>query len=48
MHDDHPRQMPDRRHHDSHVEGELIRTALLEELPLKEHARPLAELNDGA
>jgi len=40
--------MPDRRHHDSDVEGELIRTGLLEELPVEEHAGPLAELNDRA
>ena len=40
--------MPDRGHHDPHIEGKLIRAALLEELPLEEHARPLSELNDGA
>ena len=44
----HPSQMPDRRHHDPHIEGELIRTALLEKLSLEEHAGPLAELNNGA
>ena len=44
----HPRQMPDRRHHDPHVEGKLIRTGLLEELPVEEHAGSLAELNDRA
>ena len=42
----HPRQMPDGRHHDPHVEGKLIRTALLEEFPLEEHAGSFAELND--
>jgi hypothetical protein len=40
--------MPDRRHHYTEVKRKLIGTALLEELPLKEHAGPLAELNDGA
>ena len=40
--------MQDRRHHDTHIEGKLIRAALLEELPLEEHARSLAELNDRA
>lgn len=44
----HPRQMPDGCHHDAHVEGKLVGAALLEEIPLKEHAGPLAELNDGA
>ena len=44
----HPRQMPDGRHHDPHIEGKLVGAALLEELPLEEHAGPLAELNDGA
>ena len=44
----HPLQMPDGRHHDPHIEGEFVCAALLEEVPLKEHARPLAELNDGA
>ena len=44
----HPRQMPDGRHHDPHIEGKLVGTALLEELPLKEHAGPFAELNDRA
>lgn len=46
--DHRPRHMPDRRHHDPHVEGKLIRTGLLEELPLEEHAGSLAELNNGA
>ena len=45
---DHPRQMPDSRHHDAEVEGELVGAALLEEIPLEEHAGSLAELNDGA
>lgn len=40
--------MPHRRHHDPHVKGELVGTALLKELALEEHAGPLAELNDGA
>lgn len=40
--------MPNSRHHDAEVEGELIGAALLEEFPLQEHAGPLAELNDGA
>ena len=44
----HPRQMPDCRHHDPEVEGKLVGATLLEELPLKEHAGPLAELNDRA
>ncbi len=44
----HPSQMPDRRHHYPHIEGKLIGTALLEELPVEEHAGPLAELNDRA
>ena len=46
--DHHPRQMQDGRHHDPHIEGKLVGAALLEELPLEEHAGPLAELNDGA
>ena len=29
--------MPDRRHHDPHVEGKLVGAALLEELALEEH-----------
>lgn len=45
---DHPRQMPDGRHHDPHIEGKLVGAALLEELSFEEHAGPLAELNDGA
>ena len=45
---DHPRQMPDGRHHDPHVKGELVGTALLKELALEEHAGPLAELHNGA
>jgi hypothetical protein len=40
--------MPDRGHHDPHIEGKLVGTALLEELPLQEHAGSLAELNDRA
>lgn len=44
----HPRQMPNCRHHDPHVECELIGAALLEELAFEEHAGSLAELNDGA
>lgn len=40
--------MPDRRHHDPHVERKLVGAALLEEVPLEEHAGPLAELNDRA
>lgn len=45
----HPsRQMPDGGHHDPHVERELVGTALLEKLPVEEHAGPLAELKDGA
>lgn len=44
----HPRQMPDGCHHYPHIEGKLIGAALLEELALEEHARSLAELNDGA
>jgi hypothetical protein len=38
--------MPDGRHHDPHIEGELIRAGLCEEVPLKEHAGPFAELNN--
>ena len=45
---DHPSQMPDGDHHDPHIEGKLVGAALLEELPLEEHARPLAKLHDGA
>lgn len=44
----HPRQMPDGSHHDPHVKRKLIRTGLLEELPVEEHAGPFAELNDRA
>lgn len=40
--------MPDRRHHDPHIEGKLVGAALLEELAFEEHAGPLAELNDRA
>jgi hypothetical protein len=40
--------MPDRGHHDPHIEGKLIRAALLKEFPLEEHAGPFAELNDRA
>ena len=32
--------MPDGRHHNPHVEGELIRAGLCEEVALKEHAGP--------
>ena len=44
----HPRQMPDGSHHDAEVKGKLVGAALLEELPLEEHAGPFAELNDRA
>ena len=44
----HPRQIPDRRHHDPHVKGELVGTALLKELALEEHAGPLTKLHNGA
>lgn len=44
----HPRQMPDRRHHDPHIEGKLVGAALLEKVAFEEHAGPLTELNDGA
>ena len=47
-HHHHPRQMPHSRHYDPHVEGKLLGTALIKELPLKEHARPFTELNDRA
>ena len=40
--------MPDGRHHNPHVEGELIRAGLWEEVALKEHAGSFAELNDRA
>ena len=40
--------MPHRRHHDPHIEGKLIRAGLCEEVALKEHAGPFAELNDRA
>ena len=40
--------MPNGRHHDPHIEGKLVGAALLEEVPFKKHAGPLAELNDGA
>ena len=40
--------MPDGRHHNPHVEGELIRAGLCEEVALKEHAGPFAELNNRA
>ena len=38
--------MPDGRHHDPHIEGKLIRAGLCEEVALKEHAGPFAELNN--
>ena len=40
--------MPDGRRHDTHIEVKLIRAGLCEEVALKEHAGPFAELNDGA
>jgi hypothetical protein len=40
--------MPDGRHHDPHIEGKLIRAGLSEEVALKEHAGPFAELNNRA
>ena len=40
--------MPDGRHHDPHIEGELVGTGLCEEVALKEHAGPFAELNNRA
>ena len=40
--------MPHRRHQHPHVKCKLIGAALLEELPLEEHAGALAELDDGA
>jgi transposase len=43
--DHHPRQMPDGRHHDPHIEGKLVGAGLCEEVALKEHAGPFAELN---
>lgn len=45
---DHSRQMPDGGHQYPRIECELVGAALLEELPLEEHAGSLAELNDGA
>ena len=45
---DHPCQMPDGPRHDRHVKSKLVGAALHKELPLKEHAGPLAELNNGA
>ena len=36
--------MPDGRHHNPHVEGELIRAGLCEEVALKEHAGSFADL----
>ena len=38
--------MPDGRHHDPHIEGKLIRAGLCEEVALKEHAGPFAELDN--
>jgi len=37
--------MPDGRHHDPHIEGELVGTGLCKEVALKEHAGPFAELD---
>ena len=36
--------MPDGRHHNPHVEGELIRAGLCEEVALKEHTGSFADL----
>ena len=38
--------MPDRRHHDPNIECKLFGKALLAEVPLEEHAKPLAEMSD--
>ena len=38
--------MPDGRHHDPHIEGELVGAGLCEEVALKEHAGPFAELDN--
>jgi len=40
--------MPDSRHHDPHIEGELVGEGLCEEVALKEHVGPFAELNNWA
>ena len=40
--------MPDGRHHDPHIEGKLVGAGLCEEVTLKEHAGPFAELNNRA
>ena len=40
--------MPHGRHQHPHIKRKLIRTTLLEEVPLEEHARSLAELDDRA
>jgi hypothetical protein len=40
--------MPDSRHHDPHIEGELIGAGLPEEHTFEEHAGSLADLNDGS
>jgi hypothetical protein len=46
--DHHPHQMPDGCHHDPHIERKLVGAALLEKIPLAEHAGTLEVLNDGA
>ena len=38
--------MPDRCHHDPHIEGKLVSTGLCKEVALKEHAGPFAELDN--
>ena len=38
--------MSDGRHHDAHIAGKLVGTALLTELPLEEHTESFVELND--
>ena len=40
--------MPNRRHHDPEVEGNLISAGLREEVAFEEHAGPFAELDNRA
>ena len=40
--------MPDSRHHDPHIKCKLIGAGLCEEVALKEHAGPFAELDNWA
>jgi hypothetical protein len=40
--------MPNGRHRDPHIEGKLVGTALLEELPLKEHTGSSEKLSKSS